>query len=63
MAPYLLTIKELAGVLRKDTSTVHRMIREGRLPFEVIESMGVRQVRRVDVEEYVRCPIDLEVAS
>lgn len=61
---YLLTVAELAGVLRRDVSTVHKMIRDGRLPFDVIDSMGVRQVRRADVEEFLRVPAGtLDVAS
>lgn len=55
---YLLTIRELASVLGKRPETVHRLIRDGKLPFEVIEDMGVRMVRRSDVEEWLRCPID-----
>lgn len=60
---YLLTIRELSKVLGKRPETVHRLIRDGKLPFEVIEDMGVRMVRRSDVEEWLRCPIEDEAAA
>jgi excisionase family DNA binding protein len=53
---YLLSVSELAKVLNRDASTLHKLIREGRLPFEVIDTMGVRQVRRTDVEAFLRLP-------
>lgn len=61
---HLLSVAELAVVLRRDTSTVQKMIRDGRLPFEVIETMGCRQVRRTDVEDFLHLPAGaLEAAS
>jgi excisionase family DNA binding protein len=56
MARYLLSVSELAPILGRDVSSVHRLIRDGKLPFEVIDSMGVRQVRRSDVEEFLHLP-------
>lgn len=63
MGRYLLSIKELADVLGRHPSSVHTMIRNGRLPLEVIENMGIRQVRRADVEAFLGCPLDERQAS
>lgn len=52
----LLTVSELADVLGKSRWTVNRWIKDGRLPFEVIDTLGVRQVRRTDVEDYLHLP-------
>lgn len=56
MANHLLTLSEAAPILGRDVSTVHRMVREGRFPVEVIDSMGCRQVRRTDLEEFLHLP-------
>lgn len=58
MGRYLLSLRELAAVLGKDVSTVHRLARDCRLPFDVIDSMGVKVVRRVDVEAFLGCPLE-----
>ena len=52
----LLTVTELAAVLGRSRWTVNRWINEGRLPIEVIDTLGVRQVRRTDVEEFLHLP-------
>ena len=52
----LLTLSELADILGKSRWTVSRWIAGGTLPFEVIDTLGVRQVRRTDVEAFLHLP-------
>lgn len=53
MALALLTVAELAVVMRRSPSWVNRMVAKGGFPFEAIETLGVRQFRRVDVEAFL----------
>ena len=52
----LLSVAELAEVLGKSRWTVNKYINDGRFPFEVLTDLGVRQVRRTDVEAFLHLP-------
>lgn len=58
--PFLLTIAELAVLLRREPQTVHRMIRDGQLPIDVVVLGGTRHVRRTDAEAFLGAEITLE---
>lgn len=50
--PELMTVPEVAEALRLSDETVHRWARLGKLP--VVNVLGVKRFRRVDIEAIVR---------
>lgn len=56
-APHLLTVAEVARILRRRPTSVHRIIRSGRLGVEVVDFAGTRHVRRADLEAFLGAPI------
>ena len=52
----LLTVSELAVILGRSRWTVNRWLNSDNPPFEVIKTLGVRQVRRTDVETFLNLP-------
>lgn len=63
MGPYLLTVAEVARLMGRDVSTVHAWIRDDRFPVEVLDWCGTRVVRRADLEQFLRCEVDLQAVA
>lgn len=51
--PELMTVAEVAEVLRIADETVHRWAREGKLPYVPMPS-GLKRFRRADIESLLR---------
>lgn len=60
--PPLLTLTEVARVMRRTPSGIHRAIREGRWPAElpIVDFLGNRHVRTADLEQYLGTTIAIE---
>lgn len=64
MARYLLTLPEVSRLMGHHKNWAGRLVAKGQFPLEVIEDMGLKQVRRADLESFLHLePGELAVAS